>query len=158
MVLHRIGRDEGNDIVIDDSSVSRRHAQIEDMGRGRYRITDLGSANGSFVAQGGDWHQFSEAEITANERLMLGEFATTASELMRRVARSRPTGVTVMAEADETRRGDVRVAARPPAERETLGGIWSAMPEYQKIAAIVIAGVLGLLIVAAAVFGILESL
>ena len=40
-----IGRDPGNDIVIDDSAVSRRHAKLQRMPRG-YEIADLGSTNG----------------------------------------------------------------------------------------------------------------
>lgn len=43
-----LGRHEGCDIVLDDSSVSRRHARLE-LHRGRYTIVDLGSTNGTFV-------------------------------------------------------------------------------------------------------------
>jgi hypothetical protein len=43
-----IGRDLGNDIVIDDPEVSRRHACITH-GPGGYSIEDLGSTNGTFV-------------------------------------------------------------------------------------------------------------
>ncbi|BAF59967.1 MAG: DUF3662 domain-containing protein [Pelotomaculum sp.] len=43
-----IGRREGCDIVLNDSSVSRRHARLE-LHRGRYTITDLGSTNGTMV-------------------------------------------------------------------------------------------------------------
>ena len=53
-----IGRDETNDIVIEDSSVSRQHARVEDLGRGRFLIVDLQSANGSFVEHNANWQQF----------------------------------------------------------------------------------------------------
>jgi len=43
-----IGRTEDNDIVLDDSSVSRRHAQIAKEGN-RYRLNDLGSHNGTIL-------------------------------------------------------------------------------------------------------------
>jgi hypothetical protein len=42
------GRQVGSDILLNDSQVSRRHAQFENKG-GSVFITDLGSANGSFV-------------------------------------------------------------------------------------------------------------
>ena len=43
-----LGRDETNDIVLDTPNVSRSHAQITRVGR-RYYVTDLRSANGTFV-------------------------------------------------------------------------------------------------------------
>ena len=43
-----IGRDESNDVVVDSPVVSRYHAQVERVGQ-RYRVTDLRSANGTFV-------------------------------------------------------------------------------------------------------------
>ncbi|MRG90885.1 sigma 54-interacting transcriptional regulator [Polyangium spumosum] len=47
-----IGRGEGNDVRIDDASVSRRHAVLH-VG-GVLRIEDKGSANGTFVRKGDD--------------------------------------------------------------------------------------------------------
>jgi len=43
-----IGREPGNDLVLDDPEVSRRHALIEPSD-GTYFIADLGSDNGTFV-------------------------------------------------------------------------------------------------------------
>lgn len=43
-----IGRAPGNDIRIDDPSVSRRHARI-DMGKNGFTVVDLGAENGVFV-------------------------------------------------------------------------------------------------------------
>jgi ABC transport system ATP-binding/permease protein len=46
--LIQIGRDPSNDVVLDTPTVSRFHAQVERVGQ-RYRLTDLNSANGTFV-------------------------------------------------------------------------------------------------------------
>lgn len=43
-----IGRSEGNEIIIADSEVSRRHARIIPQGSG-FAIEDMGSTNGTFV-------------------------------------------------------------------------------------------------------------
>ena len=43
--FHTIGRSTNNDIVIDDTVVSRQHARLERTHHG-YKIVDLGSANG----------------------------------------------------------------------------------------------------------------
>lgn len=44
-----VGRDDENDLVIQDSTISRVHAAILSLGDGRYAIRDLGSANGTSV-------------------------------------------------------------------------------------------------------------
>lgn len=44
-----IGRAPGNDLVLQDSMASRNHAEIRRMGDGRYRITDIGSSNGTWL-------------------------------------------------------------------------------------------------------------
>lgn len=46
--ITRIGRLEGNDIVLDDAKVSRNHAVIIDTGSS-FVITDLGSSNGVYA-------------------------------------------------------------------------------------------------------------
>jgi predicted component of type VI protein secretion system len=43
-----IGREAGNQIVINDAEVSRKHTQLVFQG-GKFIITDLGSTNGTFV-------------------------------------------------------------------------------------------------------------
>ncbi|HTR95878.1 MAG TPA: ATP-binding cassette domain-containing protein [Trebonia sp.] len=45
----RIGRAPANDVVIPDLSVSWEHAELHDLGDGRYAIIDLGSHNGTYV-------------------------------------------------------------------------------------------------------------
>lgn len=45
----KIGRDNSNDIAINEPRISRNHAIITDLGNGSYEIKDLGSANGTFV-------------------------------------------------------------------------------------------------------------
>lgn len=44
-----IGREEGNDIVLHDARVSRRHAMLYRMQEGSYYLVDEGSSNGSYV-------------------------------------------------------------------------------------------------------------
>ena len=45
----RIGRALENDLVVDDLSVSRTHAELRVRADGRYEIADLGSHNGTFL-------------------------------------------------------------------------------------------------------------
>lgn len=46
--VHTVGREAGNDIVINDPQVSRHHARLTLKG-GAYVLEDLGSTNGSYV-------------------------------------------------------------------------------------------------------------
>ena len=43
-----IGRDDGVDVLIDNPSVSRRHAEIR-LGDDGWVVEDLGSSNGTFI-------------------------------------------------------------------------------------------------------------
>ncbi|MFE2284311.1 FHA domain-containing protein [Streptomyces sp. NPDC059443] len=45
----RIGRAPGNDLVIDDLVVSRRHAELRALADGTYEIADLASHNGTYL-------------------------------------------------------------------------------------------------------------
>lgn len=160
MGTYTIGRDETNDIIIDDSSVSRQHARIEELGRGRFLIVDLQSANGSFVEHNASWQQFGEAEVTERENLLLGDHQTTARDLLQLVAKPRQPGTTVMADAEETLRGPQ--GDNPEFEMtgyEDTGPRlwWNRLADHQKIAAIVAAAVLGLLIVGATTVGLLKG-
>jgi ABC transport system ATP-binding/permease protein len=47
--LLRIGRAPGNDIVVPDPSVTAEHAELRDIGGGRYELFDLGSKYGTFI-------------------------------------------------------------------------------------------------------------
>tara|TARA_B100000315_G_scaffold167788_1_gene156280 strand:+ start:8873 stop:9568 length:696 start_codon:yes stop_codon:yes gene_type:complete len=59
----KIGREEDNDIVIDNAAVSRHHAKIKRAGGG-YTVEDLNSTNGTFV---------NENRITQQEKLQDGD-------------------------------------------------------------------------------------
>ena len=49
--LTRLGRHPESDIMLDDITVSRRHAEIERLDDGGYEVRDVGSLNGTYVNQ-----------------------------------------------------------------------------------------------------------
>jgi pSer/pThr/pTyr-binding forkhead associated (FHA) protein len=49
MIVVTIGRNEENDIIIDDPKVSRHHIQMIQHDDGHYSLSDCGSTNGTFV-------------------------------------------------------------------------------------------------------------
>jgi type III secretion system (T3SS) inner membrane Yop/YscD-like protein len=62
-----VGRDPGADVVLNDPSVSRRHAVLERRGA-IWVVLDQQSANGTWL----DDHRVTEAALQAGQRLRLG--------------------------------------------------------------------------------------
>ena len=64
----RIGRAGDNDLVVADLSVSRYHAELRNVGGGRYEIVDLDSHNGTFV----NGRQVSRSPIIEQDLIGIG--------------------------------------------------------------------------------------
>jgi hypothetical protein len=75
-----IGRVEGNDVVIEDDSISRRHAEIRKSGPG-YVVRDLESANGTFL----NGERVSEAPLRPGDTIKFGvvEFSYSGPAMAR---------------------------------------------------------------------------
>jgi predicted component of type VI protein secretion system len=113
MRSYRIGRADTNDIVLADSTVSREHAELAELGGGRFRIRDLGSTFGLAIRQGQDWEKVTEAELGHDAALRIGEFETTVAELLRDSDKT-----VVRAKASPPRTAPAETAPRaPPPER-----------------------------------------
>lgn len=65
----RIGRASNNDLVLSGETVSRHHAEILYSGAGRFRIVDLGAANGIFI----NGKRVAEAQLSPGDRIDMGE-------------------------------------------------------------------------------------
>lgn len=62
-----VGREPGLDVVLNDGSVSRKHARIERRGEAFF-VVDLGSANGTFI----NGAKVTEAELQGGQYLRFG--------------------------------------------------------------------------------------
>ncbi|MFE4589218.1 FHA domain-containing protein [Streptomyces laurentii] len=67
----RIGRAPDNDLVLDDLTVSRRHAELRAEPDGTYRIHDLGSHNGTFL----NGRPVTDARVTPDDLVGIGHRA-----------------------------------------------------------------------------------
>ena len=65
-----LGRDASCDVVLNDASVSRKHAKLHPLPSGGCAVTDLQSAGGSFI----NGQRFDEHEFTVGDRLQIGPF------------------------------------------------------------------------------------
>lgn len=82
-----VGRTRTADIVPDVGrgfeTISGRHLTVEPTGNGLYRLTDLGSSNGSFYEDGhGGWCRFVAVELTGPHKIRLGSYKTTVEALV----------------------------------------------------------------------------
>ena len=82
MPTYRIGRRTDNDIVIDEPSISRRHAELFDVGDGTYRLRDLESRMGTLVRGPDGWNPIDLIEVDAKTPIRLGNYRTTVAELL----------------------------------------------------------------------------
>ena len=64
----RLGRALDNDVVVDDASVSRYHANIRKDG-GAFELVDLNSRNGTFVAD----RRITQARLASGDSMRLGD-------------------------------------------------------------------------------------
>jgi hypothetical protein len=64
-----IGREAGNDLVLEDPQVSRHHARLT-LAAGGYVIEDLGSTNGTFI---NEQRLMGTRPINAGDKLRLGD-------------------------------------------------------------------------------------
>jgi pSer/pThr/pTyr-binding forkhead associated (FHA) protein len=77
-----IGRDRGCDVVLDDVTVSRRHAELR-FGDGLVTLEDLGSLNGTYVNRS----PVREAVLHDGDTIWVGEHRMTFHAALDRSAR-----------------------------------------------------------------------
>ena len=77
-----VGRDKGCDVVIDDVSVSRKHARLERWGS-NWAVIDQRSANGTFL----DGQRVTETVLRSGQELRFGAIPTAWRSRSSRAAR-----------------------------------------------------------------------
>ena len=80
----RIGRASGNNVVLRDRSVSRRHAIVRPLPDGSWEIEDLGSKSGTWV----DGIRVNRQRVTDNAVVRFGGTALPMAEIKNRAETS----------------------------------------------------------------------
>lgn len=74
-----------------EDTVGRSHIELTVGAGGMCYVTDLNSANGTFVEECGKWKRVQQSSVRLDSRIRLGEFRTTPAELLAmRLAPARP--------------------------------------------------------------------
>ncbi|MDE2692441.1 MAG: trypsin-like peptidase domain-containing protein [Acidobacteriota bacterium] len=77
----RVGRGRDVDVKLSSSRVSRLHVELEVRGQ-EYLLLDHGSTNGTRVLRDGTWQPVTQELVGPDEQLELGDYRTTARQLM----------------------------------------------------------------------------
>lgn len=85
LAIVSIGRSKENDVVLNNPTVSRRHAEIDIYRDGRLRLRDLGSKAGTFTHDGADFQKIQEVYVGPYDRL---RFATVEMDIEACLARA----------------------------------------------------------------------
>ena len=81
-MIFTLGRSARNDFQFDDTTVSRRHATIEEFKPGVFRLTDLGSTAGTHIRAESGWTPIESVEITADAEIRVGETIFTIHDVL----------------------------------------------------------------------------
>jgi hypothetical protein len=82
MTIFTVGRGNTNDIALEHKSVSRRHAEIEVLPDGQYRVRDLGSTYGTQVNDGHGWVDASDITVGGDVQIRFGDMETHIGSLL----------------------------------------------------------------------------
>ena len=67
-----VGRDPACDVVLDDETVSRRHAELVRLPDGRLYVTDRATMNGTFILDGRDWRPIRQTLLAPTDSIRFG--------------------------------------------------------------------------------------
>ena len=84
--IYRIGRSADMDIQLDDTSVSRLHAELIMIPGGGYYLTDCASGGGTYLARNGEWVRIKQDFVELTDALLLGRHQTTPKQLLAQAA------------------------------------------------------------------------
>lgn len=77
-----IGRANSCDLVLDHSTVSRRHARVERSDDGRLSIHDNDSSNGTFLHRYGHWIRADRIHLCRQDKLRFGAAEVDLKQLV----------------------------------------------------------------------------
>jgi len=73
MKMKTLGRGADCNIVLDDESVSRIHAQLRITDEGYRAVQDLNSGNGTFLHRNGHWIRVKKVVLGTQDRIRFGQ-------------------------------------------------------------------------------------
>ncbi|MDO5470028.1 MAG: FHA domain-containing protein [Akkermansia sp.] len=86
-----IGREAPANLIIREGTISRMHAVLRKTPtQGVYLLSDLNSANGTYVRENGSWVEADNKVVTLHSQIMLGTHSYIVAELIQRYNSTAP--------------------------------------------------------------------
>jgi len=85
MKTYSVGRGDDCDILIDDPSVSRKHAEFVVTLDGEFYLSDCASTQGTYIAEDGDWAAITQRFVNLSDKLLFGRHQIGVNEVIHRV-------------------------------------------------------------------------
>jgi len=86
MMTYIIGRSETCDIVFDEPTVSRTHAEFVIAENGTLYLTDCNSSLGTRVARDGAWKEIRQSFVDRNDTVLLGRHEISIVGILSRIS------------------------------------------------------------------------
>ena len=83
--LYKIGRSNSCDIVLNDNSVSRKHAELLTLDDGRFYLTDCASQNGTYILQESQQQAVRQTFVQRTTCIRLGDIQLTIADLLHKI-------------------------------------------------------------------------
>ena len=101
--------------MLGDASVSRLHAELVRGKDGTWYLTDRNSTGGTYLQSNGEWVPVKQGFVRAGDRVMLGAFACSVDDLLRRI----PDG----SQASSAPEGEVEETVPPVRDDRPVGPV-----------------------------------
>lgn len=105
--VYTIGRDGSADIVLQDASVSRLHAEIIVSDSGGIYLSDRASSSGTFQFKEGKWRKIRSERFARNDRVRFGAQELTIAALMENLPAKQPTSHETLTTSDQIKRDPI---------------------------------------------------
>ena len=125
LAVYLIGRGADVHIRIDDTSVSRIHAELVVTKTGDLFLTDRASSGGTYVARNGAWKRISQDFVKRAEALLLGRHQTTLGKILKEIEQGTGKQTTRTNEAKEPVRKNPELPLGPVRRNPETGEVIS---------------------------------
>ena len=123
--VYLIGRGSDVHIRIDDTSVSRIHAELVVTKTGDLFLTDRASSGGTYIARNGAWKRITQDFVKRTDAILFGRHQTTLGKILKEIEQGTGKQTTRTDEAREPVRKNPELPLGPVRRNPETGEVIS---------------------------------